>query len=205
LGDTAPHSNNGLIFKSINFGFDWISLISTSNITELVLDNNEFIYAGTASGWTGGCQGIIRTTNGGGIWESFNSGLAPGSCGFVLGCNSGGILFAATETGIYRTIESTTGVDENEAVIPSEFALYQNYPNPFNPSTKIQYQIPKSGIVTIKVYNLLGSEVATLVKEEKAAGNHEVTFDASELTSGVYFYSLQSGNFIDTKKMILIK
>ena len=59
--------------------------------------------------------------------------------------------------------------------------------------------------MTIKVYNLLGSEVATLVKEEKAAGNYEVTFDASELTSGVYFYSLQSGNFIDTKKMILIK
>jgi hypothetical protein len=83
--------------------------------------------------------------------------------------------------------------------------LEQNYPNPFNPSTKIKYQIPVSGFVSLKVYDVLGKEIASLVQEVKSAGIYEVQFDASELVSGVYFYTLKVGDFIQTRKMILLK
>jgi hypothetical protein len=85
------------------------------------------------------------------------------------------------------------------------FQLWQNYPNPFNPSTKISWQSPVSGWQTLKVYDVLGNEVATLVNEEKPLGTYEVTWNATNLPSGVYFYRIQSGNFIDTKKMIILK
>jgi hypothetical protein len=104
---------------------------------------------------------------------------------------------------------------EDEKQIPLEFALMQNYPNPFNPSTVISYQLPVSSDVTLKVYDVLGNEVATLVDEEKPAGNYEVEFSAKggsasggnayNLASGIYFYKLQAGNFIETKKMLLMK
>lgn len=89
--------------------------------------------------------------------------------------------------------------------IPANYALAQNFPNPFNPSTTIRYQIPQDGIVTLKIYDILGSEVATLVNEEKVAGRYEVNFNASSLASGVYIYKLQAGSFINSKKMILLK
>ncbi|MBT8378059.1 MAG: T9SS type A sorting domain-containing protein [Ignavibacteria bacterium] len=89
--------------------------------------------------------------------------------------------------------------------IPLEYALDQNYPNPFNPSTKIRYQIPEDGIVALKVYDILGSEVVTLVNDEKPAGKYEISFDASSLASGVYIYRLQAGEFVNVKKMLLLK
>ncbi|GBD88474.1 hypothetical protein BMS3Abin03_02410 [bacterium BMS3Abin03] len=101
-----------------------------------------------------------------------------------------------------------------EIAVPTKFSLEQNYPNPFNPTTKIKFSIAKSpllggdgrgGLVTLKVYDILGSEVATLVNEEKSAGTYEVEFDASNLPSGIYFYRLESGSFSSTKKLILLK
>jgi len=89
--------------------------------------------------------------------------------------------------------------------LPINFSLEQNFPNPFNPSTTIKYQLPKTSLVTIKVFDVLGNEIATLVNEELPAGEYEVEFDASGLTSGVYFYKLTSGDDIETRKMILIK
>ena len=87
----------------------------------------------------------------------------------------------------------------------TEYALDQNYPNPFNPSTTIRYQLPQDGMVTLKVYDILGSEVATLVNEQKTAGRYEINFDASRFASGVYIYKLQAGSFISSKKMLLVK
>ncbi len=89
--------------------------------------------------------------------------------------------------------------------IPITYELSNNFPNPFNPSTTIRYQIPQDGIVTLKIYDILGSEVATLVNEEKVAGKYEVNFNASSLASGVYIYKIQSGSFVNSKKMILLK
>jgi hypothetical protein len=88
---------------------------------------------------------------------------------------------------------------------PSQFRLEQNFPNPFNPATAIRYQLGKSSLVTLKVYNLLGQEVATLVNTLQGSGEYTVPFDASKLASGVYMYKLQTGSFTDVKKMVLMK
>jgi len=87
----------------------------------------------------------------------------------------------------------------------TEYKLQQNYPNPFNPTTTISYSILNSGLVILKVYDILGTEVAELVNEAKEAGNYSVTFNASKFPSGIYFYTLTSGNFMATKKLILLK
>ncbi len=98
-----------------------------------------------------------------------------------------------------------TGIRQADNNIPENFLLKQNYPNPFNPSTQINYSIPSAQKVTLKVYDELGKEVTTLVNGEQAAGNYTVDFNASDLASGVYFYRLQAGSFIQMKKMILMK
>jgi len=96
-----------------------------------------------------------------------------------------------------------TGVENGLA--PQEFALFQNYPNPFNPSTTISFSIPASEFVTLKVSDVLGSEIKTLVNEEKPAGSYNIEFNAAELSSGIYFYTLQAGKYVQTKKLILMK
>ena len=98
-----------------------------------------------------------------------------------------------------------TGVKSDYSVIPTAYKLNQNFPNPFNPSTIISYDIPKSGIVSIRIFNVLGQLVRTLVNQSQTAGTHQVTFNASSLNSGVYFYSITADNFAQVKKMMLIK
>ena len=98
-----------------------------------------------------------------------------------------------------------TDVKNEFSTLPTTFELSQNYPNPFNPSTVIKYQVPQNTFVNINVYDILGNQIKTLVREEKAAGSYELKFDASNMPSGVYFYSIQAGAFSQTKKMILMK
>ena len=114
------------------------------------------------------------------------------------------------DSGYYKLVYTPTNV-ENEKLFPTEFSLSQNYPNPFNPSTSIQYAISSRQFVTLKVYDVLGNEVATLVYEEKSPGSYEVKFNsvetlhATSLPSGVYFYQLKTGDYLEIKKMILLK
>jgi len=105
---------------------------------------------------------------------------------------------------IYNQVTSVEN-PANKNKLPDEYALLQNYPNPFNPVTTIEYRIPEWSLVTIKVYDVLGNEVATLVNGEKPLGNYEVEFNANSLASGIYFYQLKAGKFIETKKMVLMK
>lgn len=133
----------------------------------------------------------------------------------IIGGQSGKICFFATMTGHVFAYNGNDGniVDVehlyNNVNVPVEFSLKQNYPNPFNPSTVISWQLPVSAWVTLKVYDILGREVATLVDENRKAGSYKVQFDGSKLSSGVYFYQLKAkssdGVFIQTKKLILIK
>ena len=119
-----------------------------------------------------------------------------------------------TETGGPRThtrpdtllITHSIGIHGNSSEVPKSFALYQNYPNPFNPSTKIEYALPKNAFVTLKVYDVLGREVADIIKgENKIAGFYELNFDASNLPSGIYFYKLTAGDYNEVMKMVLLK
>jgi Secretion system C-terminal sorting domain len=109
-------------------------------------------------------------------------------------------------------LSETSGVEDNGSSV-NEFVLFQNYPNPFNPSTVIKYSIPdviasgakQSQLITLKVYDVLGNDVATVVDEYKPAGSYEVEFSADDLTSGIYFYKLHAGSYSETKKMILMR
>ena len=102
-------------------------------------------------------------------------------------------------------ITTTDVEDNNKDILPLIPLLEQNYPNPFNPTTTIKYQIPELSFVTLKIYDVLGNEISTLINEEKPAGSYEVEFDAKILSSGVYFYRLQTGNYVETKKMVLLR
>jgi len=100
---------------------------------------------------------------------------------------------------------SSTAVDPTNNGLPNEFSLHQNYPNPFNPSTTIRFSIPKDQPVKISIYNILGEHISELTNQEYDAGTYTIDFDGSALTSGIYFYSIETTEFIETKKMILMK
>ena len=117
----------------------------------------------------------------------------------------GNYFWNVSGTRIYRASNSITSVGYITHYELSNYILYQNYPNPFNPTTSLQYAIVSRQFVTLKVFDLLGREVATLVNEEKSAGEYEVEFNGTELPSGIYFYQLKAGGIIQTKKMILLK
>ena len=108
---------------------------------------------------------------------------------------------------MYKTTNAggLTEITLNNEVISLYYSLSQNYPNPFNPSTKINFTLPKQGLIKLKIYDILGREVRTLVNEVKTAGNYSINFDASDLVSGVYFYRLQTNEFTDVKQMVLIR
>jgi len=114
-------------------------------------------------------------------------------------------LFGTAFNKIYKFVNTTVDVKEIGNKIPDNFELAQNYPNPFNPTTVINFSIPATSNVTLKVYDMLGREVASLLSETKAAGSYAVSFDASQLSSGTYVYTLTAGNFVFSKKMMLIK
>ncbi len=145
------------------------------------------------------------------FFPRINTQNNPTSIDFIVHIFSNGNFFWSDSL----TVLVPVGIAENETTLPIEYALKQNYPNPFNPSTRINYQIPDGGLVSLQVYNLLGEVVATLVNEEKPAGSYEVEFsakggsasggDASSLPSGIYFYKLQTGSFVETKKMVLLR
>lgn len=130
------------------------------------------------------------------VFEYYDTGGDIGA--LWVGVNSGNKLF-------FDRYNAVVGINNNGTEIPNHYSLSQNYPNPFNPSTKIDFAIPVSGNVTVTVYDIIGRETATLLNKEMKAGSYTVDFNASKLSSGVYFYKIISGSYIETKKMILVK
>ncbi|NWF51282.1 MAG: SBBP repeat-containing protein [Ignavibacteriaceae bacterium] len=152
-----------------------------------------------------GFEQWIQRYNGQGSKNDYATGIAVDNSGgvYVTGYSVGTNNYHNFITIKYQ--QNTTDIISEKELQPKDFALIQNYPNPFNPSTKISWQSPVGSHQTLKVYDVLGNEVATLVDEYKTAGSYEVDFDAAGLSSGVYFYRLQSGSFVESRKMILIK
>jgi hypothetical protein len=153
-------------------------------------------------------------------WSALGSGS---SNGVSVGGVSGGVYALAvsgnevyvggrfTEAGgvsaicVARWNSGTSRVEQLSPTAPKTFLLEQNYPNPFNPSTTIRYQLPVASEVKLEVYDVLGKKIATLVNERQSAGSYQVVWNASGLSSGTYFYRLQAGTFVETKKMIMVK
>jgi hypothetical protein len=159
---------------------------------------------GTIVGFNGT---ILRTTDGGQNWNQQFSKISinlnavcfvDSNIGYITG--GGGTILKTVNGGIITDVE-----EKKIRGIIEDFSISQNYPNPFNPSTTVRYNIPEKSFVTIKIYDILGKEVATLINEEKPIGNYTVKFDGSGLTSGIYFYQIKAGNYVETKKMILLK
>ncbi len=134
--------------------------------------------------------------------DTTNSGLGKIAGGKYLVKGTSDYL-----TKLNNLLQNKFGVnsENKEQIIPKEYSLYQNYPNPFNPITTIKFDLPKDGLVQLDIYDILGRRITTLFNENKTAGSYEQNFNASSLASGVYVYKLQAGDFISSKKMILLK
>ncbi len=192
----------GGVFRSTNNGENWTQInsggLTMGIVSSLAINESGQIFAGTRVG------GVFRSTDNGGTWTQVNSGLTNLNVN-LLAFNAGGRLFAGTQDGVFRSVQSTTSVTEISGVIPTAFSLEQNYPNPFNPNTTIEFSLPQAGNVTLRVFDLLGKEVATLVSESLGAGRFKAQWNANGMTSGVYFYRLQADAFLETKKLMLLK
>lgn len=153
-----------------------------------------------------GGSGMYKSTNNGLNWINIGDGLPfLESIDFLL--VYGNKILAATSDGIWqRNIsEIVTSVPNISNQIPNTYKLYQNYPNPFNPTTTIQYSIPSAGNVKITLYDITGNEIKTLINQFRTAGDYTINFDASNFSSGMYFYKLSSGNYTESKKMLIVK
>ena len=149
---------------------------------------------------------IYATSDVGKTWIQVNDSVFSGASVTAM-ATTGKYLFAGTQRGGWRIpiADVITSVRDDRPHVPSQYILYQNYPNPFNPTTVIAYSLPAPAAVTLKVYDLLGREIKTLVNERQNAGQHSMTFDGSNYPSGVYFYRLQAGTYSQTKKLIELK
>ena len=186
-------TNNGTSWTAVNNG------LTHKSAYALAVDGTN-LFAGTDSG------GVFLSTNMGSTWTSVNDGMSDITIWTLA--SDGSNLFAGTVgLGVWRRplSDMVTAVEDYSGYHLNDFFLYQNYPNPFNPSTTMSYVVPKESFVTIKVYDLLGREIKTLINEEEPAGKYSVTFTAGNLSSGIYLYSITAGSFHQTKKMVLLK
>jgi len=194
-----------LMARTTDGGQTWsieiLNPFSVCSIREIEMINSQ---VGWFAGANNGGAMLAKTTDGGNTWEDqlpFQAGfesisMVNENVGYVVG--RFGRIYKTNNGGI-------SGIDENNSGLPEDFSLHQNYPNPFNPSTKIEYQIANAGFVNLRVYDVLGNEVETLINKEMPTGSYEVEFDARNLPSGIYFYKLKAGSFVETKKMVLLR
>jgi hypothetical protein len=186
------------VFLSTDNGTSWTSTGFPTNsfISSLAVSGTD-LFAGTYSG-------VFRSTVGGTIWTAVSTGLTDTSVSSLA--VSGTDLFAGTNGGVWRRpMSEMVSVKLTSNPLPTKFNLDQNYPNPFNPSTTIKFELPRASQVSLTVYDVLGRQVSVLVNEKRDAGSYEVKFNGSNLASGVYFYRLQAGSYVDTKKLLLLR
>lgn len=191
------------IYKTTNSGTNWLLLDSLPDC----FNAHHITFTGANTGWVSGdCGNVFKTTNGGFNWYQQITGTSTfrrsayflnDTLGWSVG--GGGIIIKTTNGGAIVPVHP---ISEN---IPLDFQLFQNYPNPFNPETKISFAIAKSNFVNIKVFDILGSEIAQPVNQFLKAGDYEVPFNGTNLSSGMYIYKLTTESFTASKIMILTK
>ncbi len=198
-------TSSGNIYKTSDFGSNWNSISTIQNGSYPFYT---IFFSSFNTGYSGGAGNYFyRSTNRGYNWMqqylpypingSTSIFFINDTTGWKV-ANSGRICYTSNGGQIMH-------ITNNTNKIKNYFILYQNYPNPFNPFTKINYDIPKDNLVCIKIYDILGREIKTLVNDLKKAGSYIVSFNGSEFASGVYFYRIQASNFVSVKRMVLIK
>jgi photosystem II stability/assembly factor-like uncharacterized protein len=201
------------VYKTTNRGENWTNIsgdmpnVPMSAIIPHPTDNNK-LYVGSE-------MGCYRTTNGGTNWHRWNNDMANATqvteMGYIDSISANGKFFVVAATYgrsiYYREIsgDDPIAVTGNQFTIPQHYKLNQNYPNPFNPATKIKFELPTNDFVKLEVFDLLGRNVKTLVNGDMNAGYHTIDFNASEFSSGIYFYRITTSKLVDTKKMMLVK
>jgi hypothetical protein len=195
------------VFLSTNNGSSWTTVnsgLTNTNVRAFAVSpasggaGSTNLFVGTDSG------GVFLSSNNGTSWTAVNDGLTNThvSALAVFGAN----LFAGTIDGVWRRpLSQLVSVPLASNELPKEFDLGANYPNPFNPSTTVSYQLPVNSFVTLKIFDVLGCEVATLVNEERSAGSYGAQWNAEGFSSGVYLMRMQANNFFATKKIVLMK
>ncbi len=213
-------TDSGGAYYTVDLGQHWTHIQSiTASDVSCFLFSPVFYTATTAETpgpmFVGSLDGgVFASTDGGRDWESMNRGLTDSSVA-SLAMDREGFLYAATDSGLYKTADVITSVASKQQTQPIGFELDQNYPNPFNPTTAIRYRLSAFSRVTLKVYDVIGREVGTLVNRNEAAGSYSVTFDGSKLASGFYFCRIvivpqsenpdAGGRLIASRKMVLLK
>ncbi len=178
--------------------------LPTDNITAVAIDrstNPGVLYVGT------GENGEFVSEDGGNTWVELNDGLENLSINvFAISDSEPKVIYAGTARGVWSRAVITS-VESFDVVkgIPSKFKLKQNYPNPFNPTTIISYELPKSSFVRLSIYDIIGRLVNTIVNEQKNAGSYTVKWNADNISSGIYFYRIDAGEFSSVKKCLVVK
>jgi photosystem II stability/assembly factor-like uncharacterized protein len=189
------------LFLSSNGGSSWAYKgFNTREITAIE-GYDDIVFVGASDFFTGS---VFVSTNRGNTWSDYGDGL-PNNTLFKLAIVDTVLFSGLYGYGAWNTSAIVTEVQNSYYPLPTDFLLYQNYPNPFNPSTKIRYSVPQTSNVIMKVFDVLGNEIETLIDEEKNTGTYEITWFADNLPSGIYFYRLQADSFVESKKMVLLK
>jgi hypothetical protein len=195
------------LMRTSNYGSNWtqVSSLGTGNFGGIagtplpVSDATIFEYVW----YVRGTNIIYFASNNASNWVADHT--APSGTYRHIGGSIGGPFWAVRNNGGISFHARILGITKLDSEIPEKYVLHQNYPNPFNPSTTIEFDLPKSSFVILKVYNSLGQEIEKPVNENLTAGKYEYKWNARNLTSGVYFYSVEAGDFRDTRKMIVVK
>ncbi len=194
-GGVYRSSNNGTSWTAVNNGFR----LELLPVTAFAVSGTN-LFAGTCGG-----DAVFLSTNNGTSWNWESQGLTyNGVMSLVV---SGTNLFAGTDLfGVWRRpLLEMTSVERFSTDLPTHFSLDQNYPNPFNPTTTISFNLPSKSFVSLKVFDIMGREIATIVSEEMSAGSYSRQWNAANMSSGIYFYRLQACSFTETKKLILLR
>ena len=207
---TGLYAGGVVLLRSTNNGGSW-TLVTTSGLLTGTISSiasfNQTLFC-TVIG-----RGVYFSTNAGANWTAANTGLTSPNQASIIIIKGSNAFLGTSGSGVWkRPVSQFTSVEPIPGDVPISFALVQNYPNPFNPSTTIGFSLPAgqagilgSGFTTLKVFDLMGGEVATLVNEELKAGTYETTWNPSGLASGIYFCRLQAGTFSATKKLMLLR
>jgi photosystem II stability/assembly factor-like uncharacterized protein len=197
---------DGKVHKTTNGGHTWWQVSQNPSAFANWTTNMSFV--DEANGWTWDWFNVYNTKDSGKTWINSNN------INKISNIFAGGLFMLSKDLGwavgsngyIFKFYtDSVSSVEDVDLVNPTEYILYQNYPNPFNPSTVIEYYIPTTSFVQLKIYDILGSEIVSLASGVKTAGKHSVKFNAEGLPSGIYLYRLTSKNFTETKKLIFLK